>query len=97
MIHIDKEKCNACTLCEKSCPFGAITVKGEWAEVGEACTLCGSCVNVCPQKAINIERIAAPAEELAKYKGVLIFVECEEKNDRLHPKRVAYELLAKGA
>ncbi|MFH1137544.1 MAG: FAD-binding protein [Pseudomonadota bacterium] len=96
MILIDPQKCNACGLCETSCPFGAVKVEGGRAEIGDACTLCGSCVNVCPHKAITITRVSAPAEELARSRGVLVFAEVEEKNGRLQPKRVVHELLAKG-
>ena len=57
-------KCIACTLCEKACPNGTITIKSEMVEVdgkkkrklvdyqydlGE-CMFCQLCVNVCPQR-----------------------------------------------
>ena len=60
-------KCIACTLCEKACPNGTITIKSEMVEVdgknkrklvdyqydlGE-CMFCQLCVNVCPQDAIK--------------------------------------------
>jgi electron transfer flavoprotein alpha subunit len=96
MLVIDADKCNACGLCKTSCPFGAIAVEDEVAQVNELCTLCGACVNVCPQGALGIERRQASLEELAQYKGVFIWAECEPSGANYIPKKVAYEILAKG-
>lgn len=96
MIHVESQKCNQCRLCEKSCPFGAITVTEVCAVIGDACTLCGSCANVCPQGAISIQRRTVSREELAGYRGVLVVAECEEQDGCLQPKRVVYELVSKG-
>ncbi len=96
MLKIDKEKCNACGLCEKSCPFGAIAVVDELARTNENCTLCGACVNVCPQGALSIERKQSSPEELAAYQGVFVWAECEPTGDKLTPKKVVYELLTQG-
>jgi electron transfer flavoprotein alpha subunit/NAD-dependent dihydropyrimidine dehydrogenase PreA subunit len=96
MLKIDHEKCNACGLCVKSCPFGAIAVSHESAQANERCTLCGACVNVCPQAALTIERRQVPVEELAQYRGVFVWAECESRDTRDVPKKVAYEILAQG-
>jgi len=96
MLIIDPDKCNACGLCVKSCPFGAIAVDDELAQANELCTLCGACVNVCPQAALEIERRQVPVEELARYQGVFVWAECESRDARNTPKKVAYEILAQG-
>jgi len=96
MLRINSDKCNACGLCEKSCPFGAIAVEDEIAEVNDLCTLCGACVNVCPQAALGIERRQASLEELSRYKGVFIWAECERRDGKFTPKKVAYEILSQG-
>ena len=96
MLKIDPDKCNACGLCVKSCPFGAIEVSDELAQANELCTLCGACVNVCPQAALEIERRQVSVEELAQYQGVFIWAECEPRAARNVPKKVAYEILAQG-
>jgi electron transfer flavoprotein alpha subunit len=96
MLKIDHQRCNLCGLCEKSCPFGAISAGGDTVTVDERCTLCGACVNVCPQSALSIERQQASAEELAKYRGVFVWTECEERGHRLIPRKVIYELLTHG-
>jgi electron transfer flavoprotein alpha subunit/NAD-dependent dihydropyrimidine dehydrogenase PreA subunit len=96
MLKIHKNKCNACGLCETSCPFGAIAVEDEVAEINDLCTLCGACVNVCPQGALGIERRQASLEELSQYNGVFIWAECEPRNRKYAPKKVAYEILSQG-
>jgi electron transfer flavoprotein alpha subunit/NAD-dependent dihydropyrimidine dehydrogenase PreA subunit len=96
MLKIDHPICNLCGLCQKSCPFGAISAGEEKVTVDERCTLCGACVNVCPQSALSIERRQASPEELARYKGVFVWTECEEREKKLTPRKVVYELLTHG-
>ena len=96
MLKIDHPICNLCGLCQKSCPFGAIFAGEEKVTVDERCTLCGACVNVCPQSALSIERRQASPEELARYKGVFVWTECEEREKKLTPRKVVYELLTHG-
>jgi len=96
MLKIDHPICNLCGLCQKSCPFGAISAGEEKVTVDERCTLCGACVNVCPQSALSIERRQASPEELARYKGVFVWTECEEREKKLNPRKVVYELLTHG-
>jgi electron transfer flavoprotein alpha subunit/NAD-dependent dihydropyrimidine dehydrogenase PreA subunit len=96
MLKIDHTICNLCGLCQKSCPFGAISADKEAVAVDERCTLCGACVNVCPQSALSIERRPASPEELSRFKGVFVWAECEEKSGALRPRRVVHELLTHG-
>lgn len=96
MLKIDHPVCNLCGLCQKSCPFGAISADAEKITVDERCTLCGACVSVCPQSALSIERRQASPEELARYKGVFVWTECEEREKKLVPRKVVYELLTHG-
>jgi electron transfer flavoprotein alpha subunit len=96
MLKIDHQICNLCGLCQKSCPFGAISAGEETVTVDERCTLCGACVNVCPQAALSIERRQASPEELARYRGVYVWSECEERGKHLVPRRVVHELLSHG-
>ena len=96
MLKIDTGKCNACGLCITACPFGAMDVEDESAEANELCTLCGACVTVCPQDALAIERRPVPVDKLARYRGVYIWAECESRGSACTPRKVAYELLAKG-
>ena len=96
MLKIDHQTCNLCGLCQKSCPFGAISAGEETVAVDERCTLCGACVNVCPQAALSIERRQASPEELAQYRGVFVWTECEEHANKQVPRKVVYELLTHG-
>ena len=96
MLKIDIEKCTGCKICEKMCPFGAIVVFIKVAQVQDNCTLCGACVNSCPEGALSIERKQVSEEELDIFSGVFIWGECEEKGERLVPKKVVKELLSRG-
>lgn len=96
MLIIDHEKCTLCKVCIKNCPFGALAIEDGRLQVNEACTLCGVCVNVCRFDALSIERRQASLEELATYHGVYIWIELEEVEKTVRPRKVSLELLGKG-
>ncbi len=96
MLIIDHERCTACKICIKNCPFGALSFEDDLLKTNELCTLCGACVNVCRFKALSIERKQASPEELAQYKGVFVWIELEGEGEAKKPKKVALELLGKG-
>lgn len=93
MLKIDKEKCTACGVCEATCAFGAIVVKGDCAEVNESCTLCGACVDNCPEAALRIE-IGDKRTQVDKdaYAGIMVFA--EYRHGSIAP--VSFELLGVG-
>jgi electron transfer flavoprotein alpha subunit/NAD-dependent dihydropyrimidine dehydrogenase PreA subunit len=96
MLKVDPAACTLCGLCRKACPFGAITAGKDAVSVDERCTLCGACVSICPASALSIERRQASAEDLARYRGVFVWAECEPRGERRGPRKVVYELLAHG-
>jgi electron transfer flavoprotein alpha subunit len=96
MLIINHEKCTACKLCLRNCPFGALSFEENQLFCNDLCTLCGACVNICKFDALAIERKMASKEELAKYKGVFVWVELEGDGAKKNPRKVAYELLGKG-
>ena len=96
MLIIDHERCTACKVCVRNCPFSALWIEDGLLHVNELCTLCGACVNVCRFKALHIERKQASPEELAQYKGVFVWVELDEDIAPRQPRKVALELLGKG-
>jgi len=61
---VDKEKCAKCGLCELNCPYGAITINDDGAEVNEIlCRGCGSCLANCPSEAITLRYYREPQYE----------------------------------
>ena len=52
---IDKEKCNGCETCVKTCPTEAIAMDDGKAKVSDACVDCGQCVDACPVQAIEMK------------------------------------------
>jgi len=96
MLTIDHNACTACKICLQNCPFGALYFDDDSKlVVNDLCTLCGACVNVCRFHALHIERKMASADELAKYRGVFVWVEMDQDVSPQKPKKVAFELLGK--
>ncbi|KKW28633.1 MAG: Electron transfer flavoprotein, alpha subunit [Candidatus Uhrbacteria bacterium GW2011_GWD2_52_7] len=90
-IHVNSIKCDLCGQCVKICPFGAIEITKNGAEINAACKMCRLCIKKCPQKAIAIvdeERARVNKEE---WKGIMVFVEHLE--GEIHP--VTLELIGK--
>ena len=58
--YIDPEKCQACGICTKNCPTGAISGKKGIVHVidQKKCIKCGACIDVCPERFGAIEKIS---------------------------------------
>jgi electron transfer flavoprotein alpha subunit len=92
-VIIDKELCTGCGECVDSCPFEALELAGDKAQVNEACTLCGACEEACPEEAITVPEVErAQDERTAAAKGVWVFA---EQRGGVMPEVVA-ELLGQG-
>jgi electron transfer flavoprotein alpha subunit len=92
-IKILLDKCTGCTLCVKTCPFGAIRMADRKAVIDMAkCTLCGSCVAACKFSAIELEKSGGPKKDLSAYKDVWVF--CEQKKGVIQS--ISFELLGEG-
>ncbi len=93
-IKIILEKCTGCSLCVKTCPFGAISVAEKKAVIDlNKCNLCGACVMACKFQAISLEKTAAVnvSYDVKDYKGIWVFI--EQKNGKIQS--ISYELLGK--
>lgn len=55
--YVDTKYCVACGVCQKTCPFGAISVyKGIYADVNlDKCVGCSKCAKACPASVIEIK------------------------------------------
>jgi heterodisulfide reductase subunit A len=61
---VNKEKCAKCGLCELNCPYGAINLHDDGAEVDEIlCRGCGTCLANCPSEAITLRYYREPQYE----------------------------------
>jgi len=62
---VDVDLCTACGLCADKCPFSALDLNHDHANVNwVACMGCGICVSQCLQEAISLRRDAAKGEPL---------------------------------
>ena len=93
-IEIILPKCTGCTLCVRSCPFGAISMANKKAVIDMAkCTFCGACAVACKFSAIELKKDAAPStKDLGSYKDVWVF--CEQKKGVVQT--ISFELLGEG-
>lgn len=92
MIRVIIDQCTGCKTCVSQCPFGAIEIVNEKAQISDACTLCGACERICPVKAIVIERPKRGEVDTSEYKGVWVYA--EQVDGKL--KNAALELLSEG-
>ncbi len=93
MLIVNDELCIGCEICEDNCTFGAITVVGGIAVVGDSCTLCGSCVDSCEVEALMIEGAEKNVQmNLVDWSGVWVY--CEFRAGKLAS--VSLELLGIG-
>lgn len=92
-IIIDKDTCIGCSACVSACPFGALEMQDDKANVNDNCTTCGACVGVCPVSAISKPAMKSGAKvNKNDYKGVWVFMEQAEGQLR----SVGLELLGQG-
>ena len=88
-----REKCIACGICVKKCPFGALVMTDGKIDVLPSCTLCGICVDVCPVDALEVpERTSSEEFDPDLYRGVWVFVQAD--GDDIH--HVSLELVEEG-
>src|SRR4030043_1064627 len=68
-FRIDHEKCRGKLACMRTCPTGAIRVKGGKAELlSDLCIDCGSCLRACPSGAISPTTLSLKEVKHFRYK-----------------------------
>jgi heterodisulfide reductase subunit A2 len=62
VAEVDPEKCSACLVCVRVCPFGAPSITEDGASYipPSACMGCGICVSECPASAITLKHATDP-------------------------------------
>ncbi|MEW5914385.1 MAG: FAD-binding protein [Thermodesulfobacteriota bacterium] len=93
VVIIDQELCTGCGECVEACPFEALSLENDKAQVNDACTLCGACADICPTGAITVPEVERAADDRAAgAQGVWVFA---EQRQGVMPEVVA-ELLGQG-
>ena len=94
-IEVNKNKCNGCGNCVKSCIFNSIKIVDKKAKIDlYSCTLCKACVNKCKLDAIKIIKINKKINSYG-YKDIWVVVEyfnSEIKNTSFQLISKAFEL-----
>ncbi|MBP2638203.1 MAG: carE 1 [Firmicutes bacterium] len=92
-VKVNKKECVGCGACVSTCPFGALVMQDDKADITEACTACGACVEVCLVNAITREAEEKTVKiDKNEYKDVWVFIELADGQ----VKNVAHELLGEG-
>ena len=91
-IKVNRELCSACEACIQSCPYDAIVMKEDKAEITELCQLCRACLSVCPEGAISEVKEASDVKETSQGAGVWVFA--EQRDGKIAA--VSLELLGAG-
>ena len=90
-VWVETDLCDACKLCIKACPYGAIELKQGAAQVLDRCTSCGACLEVCPKAAVLSDVQPRAIPDFSDRQGVWVFA--EQRGGNLT--RVSLELLGK--
>ena len=91
-IKVNRDKCTGCESCIASCPYDAIVIKEEKADITELCQMCRACITVCPEGAITEIEEESDKKEKGQGRGVWVFVEQRDGNIS----GVSFELLGSG-
>ncbi|MCL2054184.1 MAG: EFR1 family ferrodoxin [Oscillospiraceae bacterium] len=62
-VRINREDCNLCGLCVKSCPVNNLSVSGDLIKANGNCMLCYRCTNKCPRHAVSVFLKAKPKKQ----------------------------------
>lgn len=85
IAHVDKEKCNDCGKCSRTCQAGALMMLNKRLVYSDRkCIGCRLCANVCPQSAISIKNRESWHEPPKDYPNMVIDLMGRRFNRALH-------------
>ncbi len=72
--YINPEQCQACEICLRECPVGAITGGKNIVHVidQDKCTKCGTCLDVCPPRFAAVEKLSGQPVPAAPPQGTKV-------------------------
>ena len=95
-LRVNDYLCQGCTTCMRSCPTGAIRIRGGKAVVADnKCVDCGQCMKVCPHKAIYIKQDDFALTENYGYRVCLVPTTFIGQFDEKYKTKAIYSCLKK--
>jgi NADH-quinone oxidoreductase subunit F len=72
--YINPEQCQACQICLRECPVGAITGRKNIVHVidQDKCTKCGTCLDVCPPRFAAVDKVSGQPVPAAPPQGTKV-------------------------
>lgn len=92
MIKLDKSACTGCGMCERACPFGAISMVEGYPVISDECKGCNACAAKCKAGALDSGEEKEAAVDKSNYRGIWV---AGIENDSRKLSNVTLELLSK--
>ena len=95
-LKVSEAVCQGCTTCMRTCPTGAIRIRGGKAVISDnKCVDCGQCMKVCPHKAIYIEQDDFALLDQYEYRVCLVSTTFIGQFEEKYNTRAIYSCLKK--
>ena len=95
-LSVNDSLCQGCTTCMRTCPTGAIRIRGGKAIISDnKCVDCGECIKVCPHKALYIKQDDFGSLFNYKYRVCLVSTTFIGQFEEKYKTRAIYSCLKK--